>query len=100
MTVTPTAAAVLRRAAVQSGEDEVVVRVAATLTDGELTVGFGFDEPRDQDSRCECDGVTLLVSPPSRDLLQGVEMDFVVDGDEQTYFVFRRPASGTADPAS
>lgn len=94
MTVTPAAAAVLRRAAAQSGVDEVVVRVAAKLTDGELTVGFGFDEPRDQDARCESAGVTVLVSPPSRPLLQGVEMDFIVDDDRQTFFVFRQPDSG------
>jgi iron-sulfur cluster assembly protein len=77
-TVTQQAAAQILQAAGQSEAEGMALRIAAKrLPDGSIDYGMGFDEEREQDARVESQGLTLLVSPLSQGLLEGVTLDFV-----------------------
>ena len=90
--VTPAAAEQILRAAAQSGMDEALIRVAARFdqADGSVEYGMGFDERREQDAEVECEGVTVLVSPPSREALEGTVIDFVEYQPGDFRFIFSR----------
>ncbi|MFN4148963.1 MAG: hypothetical protein ACK4E4_05355, partial [Rhodocyclaceae bacterium] len=71
ITLTPTAAQqILAAAASHRNEEDAIpcLRVAAKIEDGEVVYGMGFDERREQDTVVEAYGVTVLISPLSRDL--------------------------------
>jgi len=91
--LTTAAAEQVLRAAAESGVEEPLLRVAARLddADGEIEYGMGFDERREQDEEFDCEGVTVLVSPPSRDALAGTVLDFVEVSPGDYRFIFRRP---------
>jgi iron-sulfur cluster assembly protein len=77
-TLTPAAAAQIRKAAADSGAAEMALRVAAQRdTDGAIAYGMGFDELREGDMPLEMEGIRLLIAPPSQPLLQGTQLDFV-----------------------
>ena len=91
ITLTPSAARQVRAAAAQA-EDAAVLRVAArTLGDGRVDYGLGFDEWREGDIRVLCEGVAVVIAPPSRALLDGVLLDYVeiAPGDMRFVFVAR-----------
>lgn len=92
ITLTPAAAEQVLRAAEEAGLDEPLLRVAARATEenGEIEYGMGFDERREQDQEFSCEGVTVLVSPPSRDALAGTVLDFVEMSPGDFRFIFRR----------
>jgi iron-sulfur cluster assembly protein len=48
------------------------------------------DEPRDEDVRFECHGVTVLVDPKSLPYLDGMELDFAREGLNEG-FKFNNP---------
>jgi iron-sulfur cluster assembly protein len=48
------------------------------------------DEPRDEDVRFECHGVTVLVDPKSLPYLEGMELDFAREGLNEG-FKFNNP---------
>jgi len=51
---------------------------------------FGFDEERDEDSKTEINGVTILASPQAAALVDGMTIDFMQDVGGET-FIFRNP---------
>jgi iron-sulfur cluster assembly protein len=72
--------------------DEPVLRIAAKIDDdGELVYGVGFDEEREHDLVLECEGVTVLISPRSQQLLSGTTLDFVELRPGEFQFVFDHP---------
>ena len=78
LAITPRAAQEVRRAAAASGAEGLGLRVAAKReADGSVQLGIGFDAERSNDDMIETAGVTLLVSYHSRDLLEGMLLDFV-----------------------
>jgi iron-sulfur cluster assembly protein len=90
-TLTPAAAAQIRRAA-QGDKAGLAFRVAAKHgTGGGLVYGMGYDEPRENDATAESQGVTVLVAPPSQALLAGGTLDFVEVAPGEFQFVFRHP---------
>jgi iron-sulfur cluster assembly protein len=92
ITITQAAAAQIRQSAVDTGLETPVLRVAAQVTaDGSLEFGMGFDQSRPGDTTAEVEGVYLVVAPPSRDLLEGVVLDFVEIEPGERRFVFVRP---------
>jgi len=104
MTVTPQAADQIRTAASQSDAEGLQLRVAAKrLTDGSVNYGMGFDHERDNDDMVESQGVTLLIAPQSRDLLENITLDYVElePGDFQFIFIDRaeHPLGAGADAA-
>ncbi len=94
ITLTPAAASRILSEADAAELDEVLIRFAARVgDDGEsLEYGMGFDERREQDTALEVDGVTILISPPSLELLAGTTVDFVEISPGEHRFIFAAPA--------
>jgi len=93
-TVTPAAAEQILRAAEQQahGSAQVMLRVAAKLGEqGELLYGMGFDDEREEDVVLDCDGVAVLIAPPSLGLLEGATLDFVEINAGEYQFIFVNP---------
>ena len=86
--LTPAAAGqILQAAEVQ--DDEPCLRVAAKIDDdGELVYGMGFDEERENDLVVDCEGIRILISPRSQELLDGAILDFVELKPGEFQFVF------------
>jgi iron-sulfur cluster assembly protein len=89
-TLTQAAAERIRQAAVDGGMEELALRVAARReSDGSITYGMGFDEPQDGERPALLsDGVTVLIAPNSKPLLQDTELDFVELEPGQFSFIF------------
>lgn len=96
--LTPAAAEQIRRAA-EEQPDNPPLRVAAKFdNDGELVYGMGFDGERDDDLVLDSEGVTVLIAPPSQELLDGATLDFVEvhPGEYQFVFSHRTPPEAPA----
>jgi len=105
--LTPTAAeqilsaAAAQRDAAQEPPALPSLRVAAKIEDGEIVYGMGFDEERENDAVIEAGGVTLLIAPPSQELLAGATLDFVELRPGEFQFIFinpNEPASCASQP--
>ena len=93
-TVTAAAAEQILRAAEQQGEGQhqPKLRVAAKLGEqGDLLYGMGFDDERDEDVVLDCDGVAVLIAPPSLTLLEDATLDFVEINEGEYQFIFVNP---------
>lgn len=89
--VTPAAATQILNAA-ETQAESTALRVAAKLDDdGELTYGMGFDEERENDRVVECEGLQLLISPRSQELLDEATLDFVELRPGEYQFIFINP---------
>lgn len=92
--VTPAAATQILSAAATQPET-TALRVAAKLDDdGELTYGMGFDEERENDRIVECEGLQLLISPRSQELLDEATLDFIELRPGEFQFIFINPKEG------
>lgn len=102
-TLTPAAAARILDSAQESDAVGMALRVAAKIEDdGQLTFGIGFDDEREHDLSYECEGLTVLIAPPSRDLLEGFQLDFVEVQPDEWQFVFKQTQApgGSCPPSS
>ncbi len=90
--VTAQAARQIREAAIQSGAEGSGLRIAAKREpDGSVAYAMGFDEEREGDLQVMSEGLIVLVSPHSEDLLEGVTLDFVELEPGQFNFIFINP---------
>jgi iron-sulfur cluster assembly protein len=90
--ITSAAAERIKGALGEASGEGLSLRVAA-LRDpqGQIEYGMGFDERREQDEEVVTDaGITLLVSPPSLDMLSDAVIDFVEIEPGDHRFVFYR----------
>lgn len=86
------AAAERIRAALHDAGEGLLLRVAARRRpDGQTEYGMGLDERREQDEEVVTDsGITLLVSPPSIEALEGTVIDFVeIEPGDQRFIFYR-----------
>jgi len=93
-TVTPAAALQILRAAEQQsdGPQQPKLRVAAKFgAQGDILYGMGFDDEREEDVVLDCDGVAVLIAPPSLALLDGATLDFVEINAGEYQFIFVNP---------
>jgi len=93
ITLTPAAAEQIKRV-MPTQEDDVVLglRLAAQRQpNGDIDYGMGFDEQREFDFEIAIFGVNILIGPKSRDLLEGVTLDFVEMEPGQFNFIFIPP---------
>jgi iron-sulfur cluster assembly protein len=99
LTVTRAAAEQILRAADEADMEEPLLRVAARVdeTDGRIEYGMGFDERREQDEEFDCEGVIVLVSPPSFEPLSGTVLDYVEIAPGDFRFVFSRAGQDAPD---
>lgn len=88
--VSPQAAAQIKNAMPQDlPPEQAALRIAARkLDNGEIDYGMGFDEQREFDLEIAVQGINILIGPSSRDLLEGVTLDYVELEPGQFHFIF------------
>lgn len=92
ITVTQPAAQQIRQAAQHSEAEGMALRIAARRApDGAIEYGMGFDDERENDVQVVAEGVTILVSSHSRELLAGAVLDFVELNPGEFQFIFINP---------
>jgi iron-sulfur cluster assembly protein len=99
--LTAEAAKQIRQAAVQSGAEDVALRIAARRdANGSIQYGMGFDAERANDLQLILEGVTVLISHYSQDLLNGAVLDFVELNPGEFNFIFINPNDSEAAPSA
>ena len=100
--ITAEAARQIQNAAAGGDAEKLALRIAAKrASDGSIEYGMGFDAERKNDLQLITEGVTVLVSPHSKELLQGTVLDFVELEPGDFQFIFINPNEpGTPQPES
>jgi iron-sulfur cluster assembly protein len=71
----------------------MALRIAAKRDrDGSIQYGMGFDAERANDIQLVIEGVTILISHLSKDLLSGTVLDFVELNPGEFNFIFIDPS--------
>lgn len=96
-TMTIQAAVQIRQAAVDADAAGMALRVAARQeADGSIAYGMGFDDAQDgEEPVLTMDGVTVLIAPNSRPLLEGTVLDFVELEPGEFSFIFVPPQASS-----
>jgi iron-sulfur cluster assembly protein len=95
ISLTREAADQIRTSALQSGAENLGLRVAARVNDaGMLEFGMGFDDERSNDSAVDSWGVTLLINAQSKPYLDDVTIDFAEVNPGESRFVFSKASAG------
>lgn len=88
-TLTSAAAQQIHQAALDSGAENLALRVAARLeTDGSIDYGMGFDDALEQDMRLQFEEVSVVIAEHHRELLEDTVLDFVELEPGQFNFIF------------
>jgi len=99
ITVTSQAAEQIAKSAQQAGAGEVCLRLAARLDDkGVIEYGMGFDHTADGDTKVVTNGIGILISPGSVELLTGATLDFVEINPGEWRFIFINPNDPSHKP--
>jgi iron-sulfur cluster assembly protein len=89
ITITQAAAERIRLSATESGVETPVLRIAAQLAaDGTVDYGMGFDQSRPGDTTTEIGGIHVVVAARSKELVEGVTLDFVEIEPGDFRFIF------------
>ncbi|MHB8471920.1 MAG: HesB/IscA family protein [Gammaproteobacteria bacterium] len=97
--VTERAAQQIQIAARQDGMERLALRIAATRNeDGSIRYAMGFDESSMEDDLIRSAGVTLVIAPKEKALLQGTEIDFVELEPGDFRFIFKNPNDANYSP--
>jgi iron-sulfur cluster assembly protein len=97
--VTSEAAKQISYAAAQSDAQNLALRIAAKRKpDGSIEYGMGFDAERANDLQLISEGITLLISPHSKELLQGTVLDYVELKPGEFQFIFINPNDADVSP--
>lgn len=93
ITVTQDAAKQIRESARMNNAEGLPLRVAAQRQqDGAIHYAMGFaDEEHDEDLHFTSEGVEIIVSPMSLDLLNNTIIDFVQLDNGEKNFIFKNP---------
>lgn len=87
--LTPAAARQIQQAAIDTGAEQLVLRIAAKVeTDGSLHYGMGFDEASEQDLKLLIEGVSVVIGDESQELLNETTLDFVELEPGAFHFIF------------
>lgn len=90
--ITSKAAEQIRHAAQQSGVTDVVLRIAAKITpEGKYEYGMGFDARGENDLFLVSEGISLVMSPQSGELMEDAILDFAELEGGQAEFIFFNP---------
>lgn len=99
--ITPTAAKQIIQSAKQGNTEGLALRVAATRNeDNSIHYGMGFDEEKDNDIKVKSDGIEVIISPVSADLLKDTTLDFVELEPGKHQFIFMNPNDPNYTPPS
>jgi iron-sulfur cluster assembly protein len=94
-TLTSNAAQQIQKAALDSGAQDMALRIAARQEpDGSIGYGMGFDDSADNDMCLEIEGVSIVIAEHHQPLLEDTVLDFVeLDSGEFNFiFVSQQPA--------
>lgn len=101
ITISERAAEQIRIAAQQDGMARLALRIAATRNeDGSINYAMGFDESSMEDDLIRTSGVTIVIAPKEKKLLQGTEVDFVELEPGDFRFIFKNPNDANYSPPS
>ena len=99
--VTPAAAKQIQLSAQQGKTESLALRIAATKNDdGSIHYGIGFDENKEEDIPVTSEGVKIIVSPISANLLKDTTLDFVELEPGKNQFIFMNPNDPSYSPPS
>jgi len=99
ITITPEAATQIRQSAQQTGAQDVTLRIAARLDDkGVIEYGMGFDDKAEGDTQVVSEGINVLISPGSVELLTGATLDYVEINPGERQFIFVNPNDPSHKP--
>lgn len=90
--ITPEAAAQVRRSAEHSNAQDMALRIAVRRDeDGSFVYGMGFDDEGTDDTRFTSEGISVLISNATKDLITGATLDFVEINPGEHQFIFINP---------
>ena len=100
VTLTPTAVAQVKQALAEGNlEEETCLRLAAKPDGkGKIDYALGFDQANVEDFKVDCDGVTVLISPLSEEVLDGTVLDYAEVRPGQSNFIFMNPNDPNYEP--
>ena len=100
-TLTTAAAIQIRRAATDSGAQDLALRIAARPEpDGSVQYGMGFDDAGDNDMKLELEGIAVLIASHCQDLLDDTVLDFVELEPGEFNFIFMDASLASGAPES
>lgn len=102
VSLTAAAAEQIHKSAADTGAEGMSLRVAAHYdeTAHEMHYGIGFDDKREQDQEIEAGGISLLVSPLSREAVEDLTIDYVEISPGDFRFIFYRSGELAKDGAA
>ena len=99
--VTPAAAKQIQLSGQQGKTENLALRIAATKNDdGSIHYGIGFDENKEEDIPVTSEGIKIIVSPISANLLKDTTLDFVELEPGKNQFIFMNPNDPSYSPPS
>ena len=92
ITISESALKQIQEAAKQDDMKGLALRLAVRQDDaGAYEYGIGFDEIRDEDLKFENDGITVVVAPAYKEVLEGLTIDYVEIEPDKFHFIFVNP---------
>ena len=100
ITLTPAAIAQIRTSAEQGDMQGLAMRIAAKRNpDGSLHYAMGFDDNLlEGDVHIDADGIEVIISEASQQLLQGMTVDYVEIEPDTYQFIFLNPNDANYSP--
>jgi iron-sulfur cluster assembly protein len=90
--ITPAAAEQIKLSAQQGGTDGMALRIAATRNaDNTIHYGMGFDEHKNEDTVISSQGIEIVISMVSAELLKDTTLDYVELEQGEFQFIFMNP---------
>lgn len=99
ITLTTEAAKQIRQSAKEGNLDGLPLRIAGTRNDdGSIHYGMGFDDVKEDDTSYTSEGIEIVVSSASREVLDGMTVDFVELEPGKPQFIFMNPNDANYTP--
>jgi iron-sulfur cluster assembly protein len=92
ITLTTAAVKQIRFSAKQGNLEGLPMRIAATKQeDGGIHYGMGFDDAKETDITHSSDGIDIIVSAETNEIVDGMKVDFVELEEGKPHFIFMNP---------
>ena len=99
ITLTAEAAKQIRQSAKEGNLEGLPLRIAGTKNDdGSIHYGMGFDDVKEDDTTYTSEGVDVVVSSASKDILSGMTIDYVEIEPGKPQFIFLNPNDANYTP--
>ena len=92
ITLTSAAVKQIRLSAKEGNLEGLPMRIAATKNqDGSIHYGMGFDDVKETDITHSSDGIDIIVSMETNQIVDGMKVDFVELEAGKSQFIFLNP---------